>query len=215
MIHPGRIEQAAANKRLRIGRLQRDNQSVESVTTRKNTVNLAADRVTKIFGRVANARKRFKHEVGSLRRLEGMEGIPALLEVSEPQLRLVVSRLPGEPLAAIRAAPDAAFWRLRDLVAEMMERGVSRHSMPPRDIIIGPDGQVGLVDFERSTLRWCRYGLNWRVSCAITRYHLLRRIEDFAPHLLSVREARWLGVQHRIDGLFRKFIVFRRRFRTG
>jgi len=104
MIHPGRIVQAAANTRLRIGRLQRDNRSVESISTRKNTVSLAADRVTKIFGRVAKARKRFRQEVGSLRRLEGMEGIPALLEVSEPQLRLVVSRLPGEPLAAVRFA---------------------------------------------------------------------------------------------------------------
>ena len=188
---------------------------MKSVETPKNIAVIEADRVVKTFKRSAKAVARFRREVESLRRLEGIEGIPALLEVSEPQLRLVMSRLPGDPISASRPIADAVFVRLRQLVAVMMERGVARHSIPPRDVIVGPGGEVGLVDFERVTLRGGRYDPLWRGACAITRFHLLRLIGDEAPHLLSASEARTLGVQRRLGDVYHALILFRRRLRGG
>ena len=186
---------------------------MQSVETSKNAAILEADRVVKTFKRVPKAVRRFRLEVESLTRLAGLDGIPAILEVSDPDLRLVMSRLPGEPLTTAPVVPDAAFNDLRALVAAMLERGVARHSMPPRDVIVAPDGRIGLVDFERVTLRGWRHNPIWRISCSITRFHMLRLIGDHAPHLLSRKESRRLGVQRRLGGWYHSWILLRRRLR--
>lgn len=186
-----------------------------SIETAKNKAVLEADRVVKTFKQGRKAARRFRLEVESLTRLAGVAGVPALLAVSPPELQLVASRLPGEPLTAARRVPDQAFLRLRDLVQEMLQHGVARHSMPPRDIIVGPDGQVGLVDFERVTLRGWRLSPVWLGACLITRFHLLRLIGNHAPHLLSPGEARRLAIQRRIGGWYHSFILLRRRIRSG
>lgn len=185
------------------------------IETAKNTVVLEADRVVKTFKPGPKAVKRYRRAVESLTRLAGVEGIPALLEVRPAQLQLVMSRLPGEQLARTPTAPDAAFLNLRRVVMEMMERGVARHSMPPRDIIVDPDGRIGLTDFERSTLRGWRYSPIWGGACLVTRFHLLRLIGDRAPHLLSRREAGNLCIQRWIGGGYHAFILLRRRIRSG
>jgi len=186
---------------------------METYETSKNSALLETDRVVKTFKRAPRAVTRFRHELTSLRRLSGVIGIPKLLEVSEPELRLVLSRLPGQPLTTAQAVPDSAFLDLRDLVARMLACGVARHSMPPRDVIVGPGGEVGLVDFERVTLRGWRHNPIWLISCWITRYHMLRLIGDRAPHLLSEEEKRTLAIQRRLGGLYHSFILLRRRIR--
>lgn len=186
-----------------------------SIETAKNKAVLEVDRVVKTFKQGRKAARRYRLEVESLSRLAGVAGVPALVAVSPQELRLVASRLPGEPLSVARQVPDQAFLRLRDLVQEMLQRGVARHSMPPRDVIVGPDGQVGLVDFERVTLRGWRLSPVWLGACLITRFHLLRLIGDRAPHLLSRSEAESLRIQRRMGRWYHSFILLRRRIRSG
>lgn len=185
------------------------------IETSKNTVVLEADRVVKTFKPGPKAVKRYRRAVKSMTRLAGVAGIPVLLEVRPAQLQLVMTRLPGEQLTRTPTVPDAAFQDLRRVVMEMLERGVARHSMPPRDIIVGPDGKIGLVDFERSTLRGWRYSPIWGGACLVTRFHLRRLIGDRAPHLLSRPEAGSLRIQRRISDWYHAFILLRRRIRSG
>jgi hypothetical protein len=186
-----------------------------SIHTHKNGVDIRGSEVEKRFHRVRKGLRRFDLEVKALQRLAGMEGIPVLLEHSREDQRIVMSRLPGMDLKQSPQPPDSCFLSLRGVVAEMLERGVARHAIPPRDVIVQPDGTAGLVDFERITLRWCRWGPVWWMACRITRFHLLRLTAKFAPHLLTPAEQRRFAWQWRIRNFFRRFVVLKGRLRSG
>lgn len=149
-----------------------------SVFKGKNAVAIDGDRVQKTFTNVRKAAIRYRLEVEALRRLAGLDGIPVLLERSDDTRTIVIFRIPGVSLAASPSLPDTCVVAVREVVAEMLRCGVARHSLPPRDVIIRPDGRVGLVDFERITLRGWRFNPAWAIACSITRFHLHRLIED-------------------------------------
>jgi len=185
-----------------------------SVHTTKNMVDIREDHVQKTFKNVRTGRVRFRREVEALRRLAGVNGIPLVLDRTDAGLTLLITRLPGIDLVSCPSPPDTCFVELRSIVAEMLRRGVARHSIPPRDVIVGPDGSAGLVDFERITLRGWRFSPVWGFACVITRFHLLRLIGDRAPHLLTPRERLRLRLQRGFRNLFRVFINLRRRLRA-
>lgn len=184
-----------------------------SIHTHKNGVDIRGSEVEKRFHRVRKGLRRFDLEVEALQRMAGVAGIPVLLEHSREDQRLLMSRLPGVDLKHSAQPPDSAFVSLRRVVAEMLERGVARHAIPARDVIVQPDGTAGLVDFERITLRWSRWGLIWWFACRITHFHLVRLIAKFAPHLLTPAEQRRFAWQWRIRNFFRGFIKLKSRLR--
>jgi hypothetical protein len=147
--------------------------------------------------------------------MRGIPGVPVVLEASDELLRLVLTRIPGAELARAGHPPDAVFIDLRRLIADMLSRGVARHAMPSRDVIVQPDGRAGLVDFERVTLRRWRHSPLWFIASTITRFHLRRLLWNHAPHLLTLRECRLLRRQQWVRDRFRSLIVWRRRLRRG
>jgi len=183
------------------------------VESTKNHVHLLKDRVIKSFVSGKRSTKRFRREVEALERLRGMDGFPALLEQSKNPHRVHISRLPGQPLAGLEAAPDSVYVTLRTLVDQMLQAGVARHSLPPRDVIVRPDGSAGLVDFERSRCRRVRFGPIWLVSSAVTRFQLLRLLGEAAPHLLSDKERSQLQARSRLRAVYRQYLDLRKQYK--
>lgn len=139
-----------------------------------------------------------RRERKALARLESVEGVPALLDVSADGRELTMERLHGQQLDHCESPPETFFLDLCRLVEDMLERGVARHSLPERDLIVTPDATAGMVDFERVTLCRSRLGPVWLLAQAITRYHLRRLVSQQQAHLLSPAEHRRLRQQQRL-----------------
>jgi hypothetical protein len=184
------------------------------VESPKNIVTVEAERVTKIYKSGFKGARRFRREGEALQRLAGLDGVPVILErAAEPVMRLVTTRVDGMSLDRCADVPPEIFAGLRELVAEMLRRGVARHSIPARDIMVRPGGRVGMVDFERTEMRGRRFSPVWWVSCVVTRFHLLRLIGDHAPQLLSPTERFRLTLQRGFRNAFRPLIELRRLLR--
>ena len=178
----------------------------------KNHVQMHADRVIKHFVRGHNRARRLNREIEALDRLANVDGVPAVLDYSTSERFIVTQRLPGAALADCDDVPDAVFTKLRTLIDSMLHNGVARHSLPPRDVIVLPDGTPGLVDFERCSLRRWRLNPGWWIATAVTRFHLLRLIGNHAPHLLSRQEQSQLRRQLRLRSVLRRGMKLRQRF---
>lgn len=163
--------------------------------SRKNRVLVYEDRVSKTFKVARNSALHARREVAALRRLAGLEGVPRVLMSSPDHRTIIVSRVPGRPLSECEAVAEHTMVRLRELVERMLQRGVARHSLPARDVLVDGDGSVGLVDFERSTRRLFPGDPAWLVAKAVSRFHLLRLVDEHAPQLLTSREQRRLRWQ--------------------
>lgn len=170
--------------------------------TDKIRVELLADRVVKTFKPLPSAERRFRRELRALQRLSGAEGFPRLLAYSEEHRSITQSRLPGTALTNCDEIPQSAYASLRQAVETMLARGVARHSLPPRDILLMPNGKVGIVDFERTTFCGSRLCPVWRIAEAITRFHLLRLLGEKCPRLLSASEQRQLRTSFFIRSVF-------------
>jgi len=163
--------------------------------TRKNRVFLYEDRVLKTFKPVRSSARRARRELVALRLLAGLEGVPVVIESGVNRMTVVLSRVPGKPLSECESVAEHTMVSLRQLVEKMLERGIARHSLPPRDVLVALDGSAGLVDFERSTRRRFRGDPGWLVAKAVTRFHLTRLIHKHAPQLLTPSEHRRLRWQ--------------------
>lgn len=186
------------------------NQEVASI---KNHVLLLENRVLKSFLAGRRSAKRFRREVSALARLGGQEGFPELLKLGSAPTSVHMSRLPGVALARAGKVPDSVFLSLRARIETMLSLGVARHSLPARDVIVHPDGSAGIIDFERSRCSDNAWSPTWRASRAVTRFQLLRLIQDHAPHLLSAREHKQLRLQHRLRAIYRVHLNLRKRYK--
>lgn len=179
----------------------------------KNNVRIESMRVVKRFNHGHHRRRRFCRENRALHRLRHVEGIPQVLASQPAERRLVLERIHGQAFAQAPKVPDRFYHQLHILVEQMLEQGVARHSMPPRDVIVRSDGSPGLVDYERVTLRHWRFSPVWLVARTVTRFHLLRFVGDHAPQLLDAVQKRRLARQRRIRTHFRRWLEWRRRQR--
>ena len=111
--------------------------------TAKNRVIIYPNRVVKTFKPTRRSARHARREASSLRRLQGLPGVPTLLEVSTDEHTLVMTRVPGVPLADGGTMTEQNLLGLRALVEQMLRRGVARHSLPKRDILLSEDGSIG------------------------------------------------------------------------
>lgn len=185
----------------------------QEITSVKNHVLLLDQRVVKSFVAGRRSKNRFQRELEALGRLQGLDGTPELLRTSHAPTRVHMSRIQGNTLDRTSSVPDSVFHSLRELVERMLGRGVARHSLPARDVLVRPDGSAGLVDFERSRCRQFSWSPIWLASRAVTRFQLLRLIQTRAPHLLSQRELATLGMQHRLRSVYRLHLNLRKRYK--
>lgn len=176
----------------------------------KNNVKIQGDQVVKTFVVGNRRQRRFRREQRALERLKGIDGIPELYAYDSNSLTMTMERIPGRSFEQAGDMEDDFFIRLGELVEAMLKRGVARHSMPPRDVIVRADGTPGLVDYERITLRHMRYSPVWGLSCMISRFHLLRFIGNHRPDLLTPAQKRKLKWQLKGQRLFRRWIEWRR-----
>jgi predicted Ser/Thr protein kinase len=182
-----------------------------ALDTGKNRVLVYHDSVHKTFKVARNARRNARRELKALRLLAGLDGVPLVLAANLDQLTVVMSRIPGKPLTECGNVAEHTMRTLRKLVEQMLQRGVARHSLPPRDVIVANDGSAGLVDFERSTRRLFPFDPSWAIAKAVTRFHLLRLVNQHAPQLLTLSEQRRLRWQTALRAALQRPGKLRRR----
>jgi len=100
--------------------------------------------------------RQLRHERRALRRLAGIEGIPAVLG-ELPPCGLLLQPMPGSPITRWRRRPAAEIApmldRLEALVSRIHERGIAHLDLRKRDnILVGDDGRPGIIDFNASVL---------------------------------------------------------------
>jgi hypothetical protein len=179
----------------------------EIYETRKMRVAIGEERVEKTFKERPGYKSRYRREKVALQRLKGVPGVPELIEFSDEVPRLVTSRLPG---GNVEELSDEALGQIRGIINEALERGIARHSLPIRDILVDDAGKVGMVDFERITIRCCEWGIIWQIAKRITRFHLLRLCHRHNPATLSPGELRIVERGAKVRqcfGVFRKLFI--------
>lgn len=151
--------------------------------TKKMLLKLEDHRVTKHFkARSSGTPRRYQIEKEALKRLSNVDGTPTLLDTHDDEHTIEMSRLPG------RSATYLSEKNIKDLkliVDGMLAAGVARHSLPIRDIVVDEDEHVGLVDFERATLRKHRWRPDWLIAKAVVRYNFCRLMYTYQPQLLT------------------------------
>lgn len=153
--------------------------------TEKMLLKIYPNSVTKLFKVKNHSYRRYSIEKEALQRLQHVAGTPSLLTFDDNNDLIEMSRLPGKTPKVLN---EQQVKTLINIVNEMLNAGVARHAMPIRDVVVDED-KVGLVDFERSTLRKGRWRIDWFVAKKVSRYHLYRLIFQNQPQLLSFSQA--------------------------
>ena len=159
------------------------------VSTKKMKVIIGTSSVTKEFKKSFGYKKRYQTEKRALKKLSKLDGIPKILSFSDESKTLKITRLNGNPASEFS---DKVLLDLKILTLSTIALGVARHSLPVRDIIIDKNQKVGIVDFERATIKEDSWSPIWRVSTLVTRFHLYRLIFKHNPDLLSANELKLL-----------------------
>lgn len=179
--------------------------------TQKNRVLIYEDRVYKTLGSSRDSACHVRREVAALWRLAGLRGVPTLLALGLDRKTVIMSRVPGTPMSKCESVSECTMASLRSLVEQMLRRGIARHSLPPRDVIVAADGSAGLVDFERSTRRLFPGDPAWGIAKGVTRFHLRRMLLEYAPQLLSRSDQRRLRWQTALRAVLQHPARLRRR----
>ncbi len=153
--------------------------------TGKMHVRIDEATVRKTFKQSRKAEARFSCERRALERLLGSEGFPQLLSFDEQSLTVEMTRLPGGTPTSLG---EDELVQLRGLVDQLLARGVARHAMPLRDLLVSSSGRLGMTDFERVSLRSLEASPVWQIAKIVTRYHVYRLIGEFHPQGLSRAE---------------------------
>ena len=153
--------------------------------TPKIHVTIRPEYVLKVFKKCPGYKSRYKKEKQALMRLSDIQGIPQLISYSDEHVSLKISRLPG---CSPKRMSDKSLLQLKSLVNHMLKQGIARHSLPIRDILIDEHDNVGLVDFERTTIKSRLTLPIWHLAHRIARFHLYRLIHSHNSRLLSIEE---------------------------
>ena len=166
-------------------------------------VEIRPDTVTKMFKAIGGGARRYRLEKLALQRLEGLRSFPKIIKTDDSNLVLVMSRLPGKQPDSL---DEHQTGQLRSLLISMLDRGVARHAIPLRDLLLSDTGRLSMVDFERVTLRTFAQSPVWKVASLVCKYHVLRHIRCHQPHTLSQKE-HWI-VNH-IDSIRHRFAILK------
>lgn len=169
--------------------------------TYKMKVEIGEDIVSKTFKKWSNNNKRYQREKTSLQRLSDLSHFPQLIAFDNKKQNLKMTRLPGnqpERLSEIQIK------LLRKIVKNMLKAGVARHAIPIRDLVSSNDQELGMVDFERVTLRQFRLSPIWLIAVKVSNYHLFRLVQKHQPHLLSESEKHFVLKINKIRDVLQK-----------
>jgi len=125
-----------------------------------------------------------RRERRTLRRLEGLEGVPQFVEA--PRGEYLRSYLPGEQLDRSDPPGDRFFEQLRVLVDAIHARGVTHNDLAKEaNILVRPDGSPALVDFQASTRFRNAGGAVFRMLVREDRRHLTKQMARRRPDLVT------------------------------
>jgi len=179
--------------------------------TNKTHVMICETQVTKTFLPSRYYKLRFRRESKSLALMANVNHVPKLIESDNEKCVLEMSRLTGETPSTLS---EDNVKQLRRIVQEMLKSGVARHALPLRDILVDKEGRLGMVDFERVSLRFWKFSPIWLTACIVTRYHLCRLISGHQQQCLSANERLMLQCIHLIRAVLQplknlKKIIFK------
>ena len=178
------------------------------VSTKKMKVEINSDSVTKNFKPSFGYKKRYQTEKKALNLLQDIERIPKILSFSDDSVSITMTKIDGEN------ATHFSDQTLRDLKTKMLstiEHGVARHSLPVRDLLVDTNQNIGIVDFERASIKEDTPNIIWKVATLVTRFHTYRFIYRHNPNVLEPNELKLVE-----NGLFvRKIFNFYKEIRNS
>jgi hypothetical protein len=136
----------------------------------------------------------FWHEVRTLKRCDGLAGLPRLL--GRERRRLYRSWIPGLPMHVARPEGDAAYFRSAKAVLRRLHRcGVAHNDLAKEpNWLRAPDGSAALIDFQLATLHRRRSKL-FRLLAYEDLRHLLKHKRRYCPEALTRREKQVLATK--------------------
>jgi RIO-like serine/threonine protein kinase len=154
--------------------------------------------------RATMGRWSLRREERAYRALRHLAGIPTFAGRVGPYL-LVTELVQGTSLATWekgRPLPDGFFARLKRLLQQMHELGVVQGDLHHRDVLVGVDGDVWLVDFSTSLCGGpagnpLRRRM-WRLAARLDRRAVLKLQQRYEPGTLSREESQQLAQVPRV-----------------
>jgi len=139
------------------------------------------------------ARALARRERRALARLEGIDGIPRLVE--SPDREFLREYVEGERLDAAGPLRAEFFSRLRDLVGKVHARGVAHNDLAKEaNILVRPDGSPVLLDFQLAVVRSKGWIGEWifRTMVRDNLRHILKQMAKRRPDLVTEEDRRLL-----------------------
>ncbi len=137
------------------------------------------------------ARHLAQREVRALRRLEGLDRVPRVLEAGRQ--RTLRSWIAGEPMQIARPAHPAYFREALRLLRCLHARGVVHNDLAKEpNWLVTPQGLPALVDFQLALCR-DRSTRLFRMLAHDDLRHLLKHKRTYLPARLTARERRILA----------------------
>ncbi len=130
-------------------------------------------------------------EARALRRLEGIDGVPALL--SATRLRVERSLIPGVPMQEGQPRDPQYFRRAHRLLRDLRARGVVHNDLAKEpNWLVREDGSPAIVDFQiagmgRPRSRW------FRLLAREDLRHMLKHKRTYCPEALTPIEKQLLA----------------------
>ncbi|WP_420568781.1 phosphotransferase [Thalassovita sp.] len=128
-----------------------------------------------------------RKEARGLRAVQGIEGVPVLLEADKSGILRVWSE--GTPLHLAKPSTPEWYRDAARLLREMRRRGVCHNDIAkPQNWLMLPDGRAGVIDFQLASVHR-RQGKLFRIAAREDLRHMLKQKRKYAPDLLT--PAQW------------------------
>lgn len=132
-----------------------------------------------------------RKEARGLQAVQGIEGVPVLLEADKGGILRIWSE--GTPLHLAKPSDPAWFRDARRLLRDMRRRGVCHNDVAkPQNWLMTPDGHAAVIDFQLASVHR-RKGKLFRIAAREDLRHMLKQKRKFAPDLLTPAEQAMLA----------------------
>ena len=147
------------------------------------------------------ARRLLRREARALAALEGIGGVPALIDQERDKLRR--SYITGAPLHIARPRDAAWFSDAARLLRRLHRAGVCHNDLAKEpNLLVCDDGMPAIIDFQLAWHTRSRSRL-FRIAAYEDIRHLLKHKRSYRPDLLTERERHILANPSPVSRLFR------------
>ena len=134
-----------------------------------------------------------RREIRGLQAVQGIEGVPVLIDANRAGILRVWSA--GTPLNLAKPATAEWYRDARRLLREMRRRGVTHNDIAkPQNWLMTPEGRAAVIDFQLASVHR-RRGLVFRLMAREDLRHLVKQKGRYAPELLTPSERKILALK--------------------